>query len=547
MVTIIPETPLYKFQIRNSKQQKRKIQKTKLKISIQNEKRIQNIFDFCFALLNFAFLLFVSDFTSGGRTRASNFSSHFCSCFLQKYLLKSSLRKSRLYLYGFSCQIRFMPNPKEAGQKKSNSKKHIGILHYTLPPAISGVEMVIRDHARLLSTYGYKVYLLGASGKKFRSEIEVQLAKSFDPKNEKVLRVQEELKKQQVSKSFYELKKKYVAIIKKWIDKNKLDVIIVHNVLSRHYNLALTAAITEVGHQRKNVVKNITWVHDASFIDTFYTQISEHLKQVYPWTLIAEYQKDFIYVTVSQTRKLELKLLYGKDKKIIVVPNGIDINKMLPLPLQTRNLYKDVIRRNPDYIGLIPVRITERKNIEYAIELVKVAKEKFQTNFTFLVTGALHLQNAEAMKYYEYLRKKIKEDQLEQQFFFLYDYKFTTGEKFDIYKLNIRDLYLISDFLFIPSKGEGFGLPIIEAGFMRIPIFAANLPVFKEVGNGYVNVFRLEDSIETSLKGILAYLKKSRSTIYHKIVLKQYSLEEIVKTKLIPLLEENAYNHENHH
>src|SRR3989344_2439277 len=94
-----------------------------------------------------------------------------------------------------------------------STKKRIGIIHYTLPPAISGVEMVIRDHSRLLSNIGYKIFLLGASGKKFRSEISVKLARSFDPKKEKVIRVQHELKSGVVSENFQKLRRRYKAII----------------------------------------------------------------------------------------------------------------------------------------------------------------------------------------------------------------------------------------------------------------------------------------------------------------------------------------------
>lgn len=418
----------------------------------------------------------------------------------------------------------------------NNHRKRIGIMHYTLPPAISGVEMVIRDHARLLTNSGFKVFLLGASGKKFRNEIDVQVSRSFSPKNKKVFNIQENLQKKKINKSFYEQKDKYFKIIKNWIEKNKLDIVITHNLLSRHYNLALTAAIIEVTEKLHDSVKFVTWIHDASFVDTFYTHVNVDLTNIYPWTLISKYQKYTTYITISETRKTELKKLYGNTNKIIVVPNGIDVNKMLPLPLQTRALFKKIRETNPDYTGLIPVRIAERKNIEYAIKFAEIAKEKYGKNFIFIITGALHLQNPEANNYFIYLKQLIIKKKLEKNFFFLYNYKFENGEKFDIYKLNIRDLYLISDFLFLPSKGEGFGLPIIEAGFLRIPIFSSNIPVLKEIGNGYINTFNLEDEIETNIEMVLNILRKSRSTMFHKIILKEYSLETIVREKIVPLL-----------
>jgi len=417
-------------------------------------------------------------------------------------------------------------------------KKRVGILSYTLPPAISGVEMVIRDHSRLLSNNGFRVFLLGALGKKFRSEIEVQIAKSFDPKNKNVRAIQRELLQGRVTNKFQFTKNKYKKIINKWLEVNKIEVLIVHNVLSRHYNLALTAALAEIAMERATTVKCITWVHDASFVDLFYTKLKSNLKTVYPWSLISQHQPQFEYVTISKTRKNELVKLYGIDEQFIkVIPNGIDINKMLPLPLQTRTLFLDILQRKPDYIGIIPVRIAERKNIEYAIQLAKIARDKYSKRILFVVTGALHLQNIEAVKYYDFLQSEIDTHAVRENFLFLYNYQLSTEEKFNIYKLNIRDLYLISDFLFLPSKGEGFGLPIIEAGFVRLPIFASKLEVFKEVGNGYVNLFDLKDPIEKTLLMILDYLKKSRTTIFHKLILTRYSLAKIVKEHLIPLIQ----------
>ncbi len=209
---------------------------------------------------------------------------------------------------------------------------------------------------------------------------------------------------------------------------------------------------------------------------------------------------------------------------------------MLPLPLQTRILFKDIFHKNPDYIGLIPVRIAERKNIEFAIKFAKEARDKFKVKFFFIITGALHLQNPETIHYFKYLKKLIQQDDLTDNFCFLYQFGLSTGEQFDIYKLNIRDLYIISDFLFLPSKGEGFGLPIIEAGFMRIPIFVSELPVFKEVGNGFINTFNLDDDINITVSKTLNYLNRNRATIFHKHILKNFSLEAIVQNKIIDLL-----------
>ena len=58
------------------------------------------------------------------------------------------------------------------------------------------------------------------------------------------------------------------------------------------------------------------------------------------------------------------------------------------------------------------------------------------------------------------------------------------------------------------SRGEGFGLPLIEAASYDIPVLARNLPVFEEVGGENVTYFSgldpvgLADSLATWLKSL---------------------------------------------
>jgi glycosyltransferase involved in cell wall biosynthesis len=41
----------------------------------------------------------------------------------------------------------------------------------------------------------------------------------------------------------------------------------------------------------------------------------------------------------------------------------------------------------------------------------------------------------------------------------------------------------------VPSEGEGFGLPLIEAAYHNLPIIARDLPVFKEIAQDHAYYF----------------------------------------------------------
>jgi glycosyltransferase involved in cell wall biosynthesis len=53
----------------------------------------------------------------------------------------------------------------------------------------------------------------------------------------------------------------------------------------------------------------------------------------------------------------------------------------------------------------------------------------------------------------------------------------------------LEHLYGVSRCLVVPSEGEGFGLPLIEAAHYNLPIIARDLPVFKEIAQEHAYYF----------------------------------------------------------
>ena len=48
----------------------------------------------------------------------------------------------------------------------------------------------------------------------------------------------------------------------------------------------------------------------------------------------------------------------------------------------------------------------------------------------------------------------------------------------------IADFYRLADALLFPSLEEGFGIPILEAGLAGLPVFCADIPPLRELGEG---------------------------------------------------------------
>ncbi|OGK11877.1 hypothetical protein A2954_05855 [Candidatus Roizmanbacteria bacterium RIFCSPLOWO2_01_FULL_37_12] len=81
-----------------------------------------------------------------------------------------------------------------------------------------------------------------------------------------------------------------------------------------------------------------------------------------------------------------------------------------------------------------------------------------------------------------------------------------------------------------PSLSEGFGLPLVEAAYFKLPIIASNIAVFKEVlGNKYIS-FRPEDPDDIANK-IKSFLK-GRKKIGYTDILKKFSFEKMANNTL---------------
>lgn len=72
----------------------------------------------------------------------------------------------------------------------------------------------------------------------------------------------------------------------------------------------------------------------------------------------------------------------------------------------------------------------------------------------------------------------------------------------------LERLYTSASGLLMASRGEGFGLPLVEAARHGIPILARDLPVFREVAGGHAEYFRAEtpDELARAIGGWLGKL-----------------------------------------
>jgi len=405
---------------------------------------------------------------------------------------------------------------------------NIALLHYSCPPVVGGVEEVIRQQANLFHRYYNNVKIFAGMGGRFSQDFSIEINPLLSSRNEKIMAAH----KKAIEKGDLESLKKLSNRIYKYLKKSLegFDVLIAHNVLTMHYNLPLTYTLHRLADE--DFLPIISWGHDSPY---FYDDHPKHLKKE-PYKILKQFNPKIHYVVISNYRKRLFYNLYDKKGKFAVIPNGIDPIAFFRLDPHTVRLIKEQRLFNSDFIMVQPSRLHPRKNIELSIKVLKALKSK-GINARLLVTGAYDPHESKAKEYYRKLRSLAKSLNVERDVLLLAEYKFESGEYLSPDRITIRDLYLIADILFMPSSHEGFGIPLLESGMIKLPIVCSDIPPFKEIGKRNVCFFSLKDKPDKIADKIIAFTSKIKIQKIFRNVVKQYTWDNIYEKQLLPLLE----------
>lgn len=420
-----------------------------------------------------------------------------------------------------------------------SKKPKVSIIHFSGPPHINGVDLIIRDQARLFRLHGHHVDIYSGSAKTYRKDISIRNNTLIRPKHPLVYKVRQELEKGVVSDDFYKLESRLYRSIKKYLKTSGVGVVVIHNIFTRHYNIALTSALVKLSNEFMDI-KFIVWVHDITFYNQPDLKLSQDLALTFPWNLLVTPHPRMRYVTVSDFLRRDLTKAFNKKvepDKVITIPNTHDVPKFFRLSHHMRDLYDEAGVENSDMIAVIPVRAIHRKRLEFAIDIAKEMTTR-GINFKLLLTANEDTKRVENIQYYNSLKKKVIQLGLERQVYFLEEY-FKKFDKPGRPKaiIPIPELFIIADLLLLPSNLEGFGMPLIEAGMMRCPIFASDIPPFREIGTTNINYFKLTDTPQEVADLIIRKLKSmSQSYFYHKVI-RQYGMKKMFREKVIPLIQ----------
>ncbi len=221
----------------------------------------------------------------------------------------------------------------------------------------------------------------------------------------------------------------------------------------------------------KTSIKSVVTIHDLIFLRfpelykpidrKIYTQKFKNACQI----------ADKIVAISKQTKEDLISFFNISPENIEVIYQGChDVFKILYLNKTKQEVLKKY--KLPEHFLLNVGTIEERKN---AFSIVKAIKN---TDYNLVLVGR-------KTPYAEKIIEFIKENNMQNRIFFLEN-------------LNIKELAIIyqsADLFIYPSIYEGFGIPIIEALYSKIPVITNKHGVFSESGGPYS--YYLEDVYNT--------------------------------------------------
>jgi len=405
-------------------------------------------------------------------------------------------------------------------------KPKIGILHYSYPPIIGGVETMIRQQAHQFSDRGFPVTVLVGEGVSHRPEIklfEIPELKSLRNINPTIY--QQILDQKDFPPGFIELSDQIYKQLEAYLPT--LDVIIVHDMLTLKFNIAFNFAFrrfVEAYPQKKY----IAWTSDVSLDEDreravfINDKVEELIYKPFP---------NVYYVAISQFMKNSLVETIGFPKdSIYVIPNAIPLMEFLDLQPETRRLVQKHHVFEADPVFFIPGKMMPHKNIDIAVKVVSELKKTYSNPKLVISARAFHHN-----KDFEYLWKidsMIHELELDKNVLIIQD-ELTPGAN-DLAVL--KDFYKICDVVFYLSSYENFGLPILEAGLSKNIIICSDLQVFKEISPQNIftaNISRPPYEIAAYVKEVL---ESQRTNNLFRTIKSKYSLEAVFDTHILPFL-----------
>lgn len=407
---------------------------------------------------------------------------------------------------------------------------HIGMVHYAAPPVVGGVELTIFHHARVMTQLGHQVTVVAGLGDSVQPGVTYKNEPLAGSRGEIINSVNTSLAGGEVPTNFEGLVEQTQSALLDHL--GDCDVVIGHNFFTLHKNQLLTTAVYNLTSQHQGPPW-VAWHHDFAWLRP---QYQDELYPAKPWLLLKEPWPGVRHVTVSQAQQADLAQLYNIPlEQIDVVSPGVDPIEFFRCEEKIADLVQKWSLFEADCVFLLPARITRRKNIELGLQWLAAIRDISGWDARLIITGPPGPHNPTNAAYLDKLLSIRDELNLENAIHFVYQAK-GPDQQLLLEDSELANLYQVADAMFFPSRQEGFGIPILEAGLVRLPIFATDLPPFRESAVDKAVLFALDTPPSQVADAIYTTLQNDRAFQLRRRMITHFTWLGVVKSKIMPLL-----------
>lgn len=346
-------------------------------------------------------------------------------------------------------------------------RKNIGFIS-TRFAGTDGVSLEASKWAQVLEKNGSRCFW-------FAGELDRDPEKSFLVSESHFLHVQNQWineqvlgrkgRKPSVTEAIHTLRSLLKVQLHCFIDRFKIDLLIVENALTIPIHIPLGLALSEVIAETQ--IPTIAHHHDFYWErDRFSPNaVNDYLRMAFPPSL-----PNIKHVVINSEAQEQLALRTGISS--IIIPNVLDFeNPPLVDKKRTEAFRKSIGLKTDDKMILQPTRIIRRKGIEQAIELVKQLNDP---RYKLVIS---HEAGDEGFEYAEWLKDYALEHQV--------DLRMITPKIVDPFyngncqkNYSLWDIYPHADFITYPSLYEGFGNAFLEAIYFKKPLLVNRYSIF---------------------------------------------------------------------
>ena len=207
-------------------------------------------------------------------------------------------------------------------------------------------------------------------------------------------------------------------------------------------------------------IKSIVTIHDLIFLrfPQYYQFID---RKLYKWKSRSACKRADQIIAISEKTKADIVEFYNVNPdKIKVIYQSCDDGFKMAMPESTLNRIKLTYKLPEKYILNVGT-IEARKNLKLLIQALKTVDHQYK----LVVIG-------KETAYFKEIERELDRLALRNRVIFLKNIPFT----------DLPGIYQMAKLFVYPSFYEGFGIPIIEALYSKVPVIAATGSCLEEAG-----------------------------------------------------------------